>query len=103
MSAADERLDLAGQVAVVTGGSSGIGLAVAVELGRRGVRVVIAGRDAERVEKAAASVPEGLGVAGCQRVAGRGRVSMSPMGPAVRGATPGRVRRRGSEVDGWVR
>ncbi len=58
-------VDLRGRVAVVTGGSSGIGLAVVRELGRRGVRVAVAGRDAERVASAAASVPEGLGVAGC--------------------------------------
>lgn len=73
MSAAVERrepargpaADLRGQVAVVTGGSSGIGLAVVRELGRRGVRVVVAGRDAARVAAAAASVPEGLGIADC--------------------------------------
>ncbi len=58
-------IELRGQVAVVTGGSSGIGLAVVRELGRRGVRVVVAGRDAERVAHAVASIPEGLAVAGC--------------------------------------
>lgn len=76
MSAGADRLDLTGQVAVVTGGSSGIGLAVVEELGRRGVRVVVAGRDAERVERAAASVPEGLGVAGCDV---RDRASMDAL------------------------
>ena len=76
MSGAGEQLDLAGQVAVVTGGSSGIGLAVVEELGRRGVKVVVAGRDAERVEKAAASVPEGFGVAGCDV---RDRASMESL------------------------
>ncbi len=64
-SAPKPMLDLSGQVAVVTGGSSGIGLAVVSELGRRGARVVVAGRDPERVAAAAARVPEGLGVAGC--------------------------------------
>ncbi|MCA9323315.1 MAG: SDR family NAD(P)-dependent oxidoreductase, partial [Planctomycetes bacterium] len=36
--------------AVVTGASSGIGEALAMELSRRGHDVVVCGRDAERVE-----------------------------------------------------
>jgi citronellol/citronellal dehydrogenase len=41
-----------GHVAIVTGGGSGIGLAVARTLGELGARVAIAGRDAEKLERA---------------------------------------------------
>lgn len=43
-------------VALVTGASSGIGLALACALGARGVRVLLTGRDAARLEEAAAQV-----------------------------------------------
>ena len=48
-------MKLADQTAVVTGGGSGIGLAVAAALAREGCRVLIAGRGAERLESAAAA------------------------------------------------
>jgi short-subunit dehydrogenase len=43
---------LAGRVAVVTGGSRGLGLCLARELGRRGARVALLARDAEELERA---------------------------------------------------
>jgi short-subunit dehydrogenase len=43
-------------VALVTGASSGIGLALACALGARGVRVLLTGRDAARLEEAATQV-----------------------------------------------
>lgn len=43
------------QTAIVTGGSSGIGRAVAIELAQRGARVLITGRGTEALEKTAAS------------------------------------------------
>jgi len=46
-------LRIAGRSAVITGGSQGIGRAVAAELAREGVRVVIAARNAERLATAA--------------------------------------------------
>lgn len=48
----DSRL-FDGQTALVTGGGSGIGLAIARQLGELGARVIIAARDAERLEEAA--------------------------------------------------
>lgn len=49
-------LGLAGKVALVAGGSSGIGLAVAVELAREGADVAIGGRDRERLVAAERAV-----------------------------------------------
>lgn len=47
---------LAGKVVVVTGATSGIGLAAATELAGRGAQVVLVGRDRERLESAVATV-----------------------------------------------
>lgn len=49
------RLD--DRVAVVTGGSSGIGLAIAMRLSELGCRVVVSARSAERLREAAAGLP----------------------------------------------
>ena len=45
-------LGIAGKVALVTGGSRGLGLACAERLGQEGCRVVIAARDPERIQRA---------------------------------------------------
>ena len=45
-----------GSTILVVGGSSGIGLATAAEARRQGARVVIGGRDAEKLRKAAAAI-----------------------------------------------
>jgi 3-oxoacyl-[acyl-carrier protein] reductase len=44
---------LAGRVAVVTGGSRGIGFAIAAWLAEHGAAVVVSGRDADRIQAAA--------------------------------------------------
>src|SRR5690349_17875248 len=48
------RIDLAGRVAVVTGGAQGIGFAIAQRLLRSGARVVLWDRDARLLADAAA-------------------------------------------------
>ncbi|MFM0741253.1 SDR family oxidoreductase [Paraburkholderia xenovorans] len=50
------QIDLTGQVAVVTGGSSGIGLASAELFLRAGASVAICGRDTERLAQAEAAL-----------------------------------------------
>jgi short-subunit dehydrogenase len=50
------RKDLRARVAIVTGGSRGLGLLIAAALGRRGARVVICARDEEELERARASL-----------------------------------------------
>lgn len=49
-------LGLTGRVAIVTGGSRGIGLEIARELAREGAKVVVAARGREAVEAAAAQL-----------------------------------------------
>lgn len=49
---ANELQSLVGQTAVVTGGATGIGLAIAKELRLRGAHVVIASRNKDNLEKA---------------------------------------------------
>lgn len=63
---AGSEATIAGRVAVVTGGSSGIGRAVATDLVRRGVRVAVVGATESRVIEAAGELS--LGAAGSAEV-----------------------------------
>ncbi|MFN8524911.1 MAG: SDR family oxidoreductase [Chloroflexota bacterium] len=54
-------MGLAGKVAVITGGSEGIGRATAVSLGREGVNVVVCARRKDVLERAAAEIAEETG------------------------------------------
>jgi 3-dehydrosphinganine reductase len=49
-------VDFTGTNVIVTGGSSGIGLATAVEFARRGAHIGIIGRDPEKLQRAAAEI-----------------------------------------------
>ncbi len=56
-------LGLEGKVALVTGSSQGIGLAVAEELAKEGARVVLNGRDAHALDEAVAGIRASGGAA----------------------------------------
>ena len=53
---------LSGKIALVTGGSRGIGLATAKILSENGATVIITAREQERLEKAALEIPNAVGI-----------------------------------------
>ena len=61
MGSIKKALDLTGKTALITGGSSGLGLQVAEALGEQGAKVLITGRKADSLESAQAHLRE-LGI-----------------------------------------
>jgi 3-oxoacyl-[acyl-carrier protein] reductase len=57
-------LGLEGKRAIVAGASAGLGLGCAQALAAEGARVVLGSRSADRIEAAAATVPNGIGLTG---------------------------------------
>ena len=54
-------LELRGKIAIVTGGSRGIGKAIARELAREGVEVAIVGRDLSALEATSSEIQRETG------------------------------------------
>lgn len=52
----DDEIDLDGRTALITGATSGLGLAAATEMARRGATVLITGRDTEKGRRVEADV-----------------------------------------------
>ena len=63
-------LQLEGKIALVTGGTAGIGLAIAAELAVEGASVYVTGRTHEKLDAAIASVPKSARVKGIVADAG---------------------------------
>ena len=55
------KIDLSSKVALVTGGSRGIGHAIAQTLGRAGARVAVLARDGDKADQAAKALGNGTG------------------------------------------
>jgi len=56
-------LNLGGEIAVITGGSKGIGFACAAALAKEGAKVAIASRSQDNVDRALAKLPDAFGIA----------------------------------------
>ncbi len=55
-------MNLSGKIALVTGGSRGIGFSTGKILSENGATVVITGKDAKRLEKATEKIPNSIGI-----------------------------------------
>lgn len=75
--------EFAGRVAIVTGGTRGIGRAVAQMLLARGARVVVVGRDRANLDAAIAGLDAAEHVAGCQGDIGRAATATAAVDTAM--------------------
>ena len=73
----------AGQVAVVTGGGSGIGRCVAHELAALGAQVVLVGRSEAKLQAVAVEIAEASGRASCHACDIRDEAAVKAMVQAV--------------------
>src|SRR5436305_8483389 len=81
---AENITDLTGRVAVVIGGTSGLGRAIAVGLARAGAKTVLTGRRAELVQEVCAEIREAGGRAFAPTVDVADRASVDVLRDAVR-------------------
>ena len=58
MSPTNKKYDFSGKVALVTGSSSGIGAAIAIQFAQYGAKVTITGRNVENLDKIAKKIAE---------------------------------------------
>jgi short-subunit dehydrogenase len=77
--------ELRGKVAVVTGASSGIGEAIALELARAGASVVLSGRDQARLEQVRARCAEAGATAWCHAADVADEAQVRALAAAVEG------------------
>ena len=55
-------MKLSGKVAIVTGGSRGIGFATAKIFAKNGANIVITAKDSKRLENAVNQIPNSIGI-----------------------------------------
>jgi dihydroanticapsin dehydrogenase len=58
-----EAIKLTGKIAIVTGGSRGIGFAIAKTLSENGATVIITSKDSEKIKKAESKISNAFGIA----------------------------------------
>ena len=56
-------MKLTGKIAIVTGGSRGIGFAIAKTLSENGATVIITSKDLEKIKKAESKISNAFGIA----------------------------------------
>lgn len=75
--------EFSGKVAIVTGGTRGIGRAVAQMLLERGARIVVVGRDGANLDAAIAGLGAGDNAAGCQGDIGQSATATAAVDTAM--------------------